>query len=54
MLRDRHLALFSSMTEVGEVGAMYDMEAMSWIAREWADGLEDGKRRAERIAGLVL
>lgn len=42
------------MTEVGEVGAVYDMEARSWIAREWADSLEDGKRRAERIAGLVL
>jgi hypothetical protein len=53
-LGDRHLRLFSSMTEVGEVGAVYDMEARSWIAREWADSLEDGKRRAERIAGLVL
>jgi hypothetical protein len=47
---DRHLRLFSSMTEVG---AVYDMDARSWIAREWADSLEDGKRRAERIARLV-
>ncbi len=53
-LGDRHLRLFSAVTEVGEVGAVYDMDAKAWVAREWADSLEDGKRRAERIAGLVL
>jgi hypothetical protein len=41
---DRHLRLFSSVTELGEV----------WLAREWADNLDDGKRRAERIATDVL
>ncbi len=42
------------MTEVGEVGAVFDIDAKAWIAREWANDLEDGKRRAERIAQLVL
>jgi hypothetical protein len=51
---DRHLRLFSSVTEVGKVGAVFDLDSKGWIAREWADNLEDGKRRAERIAQLVL
>lgn len=52
--KDRHLRLFSAVTEVGEVGCVFDMQAKAWIAREWADDLEDGKRRAEAIAKGVL
>jgi len=51
---DRHLRLFSAVTEIGEVGCVFDMQAKAWIAREWADDLEDGKRRAEAIAKAVL
>jgi len=51
---DRHLRLFSSVTELGEVGAVFDLDAKAWLAREWADNLDDGKRRAERIATGVL
>jgi hypothetical protein len=51
---DRHLRLFSSVTELGEVGAVFDLDTKAWLAREWADNLDDGKRRAERIATDVL
>jgi hypothetical protein len=53
-LGGRHLRLFSSVTAVGEVGAVFDVDANVWIAREWADSLDDGKLRAERIAAEVL
>jgi hypothetical protein len=39
---DRHLRLFSAVTEIGEVGCVFDMQARAWITREWADDLEDG------------
>jgi hypothetical protein len=51
---DRHLRLFSAVTEIGEVGCVFDMQAKAWIAREWADDLEDGKRKAETVAKGVL
>ena len=51
---DRHLRLFSAVTEVGEVGCVFDMQAKAWITREWADDLEDGKRKAEAVAKDIL
>lgn len=50
----RHLRLFSEVTAVGEVGAVYDLNAEVWIAREWADSLEDGQRKAQEIVNRVL
>ena len=52
--KDRHLRLFSAVTEVGEVGAVFDMDAKAWLSREWADDLEDGKRKAEATATALL
>ncbi len=52
--KDRHLRLFSAVTEFGEVGCVFDMDAKAWVAREWADDLEDGKRKAQAIAEAVL
>jgi hypothetical protein len=52
--KDRHLRLFSAVTEFGEEGCVFDMDAKGWIAREWADDLEDGKRKAQAIAEAVL
>jgi hypothetical protein len=50
----RRLRLFSSVTELGEVGAVFDLDAKGWLAREWADSLDDGKLRAEKIATGIL
>ena len=51
---DCHLRLFSSVTEEGNVGAVFDMESKNWISDEWASDLEDGKRKAEKIAQSLL
>jgi hypothetical protein len=29
---DRHLRLFSSVTELGEIGAVFDLDAKAWLA----------------------
>jgi hypothetical protein len=42
------------VTEVGEVGCVFDMQSKAWITREWADDLEDGKRKAEAVAKNIL
>jgi hypothetical protein len=51
---DRHLRLFSSVTELGEVGAVFDLDAKAWVTREWANNFDDGKRRAEAVAKALL
>jgi len=42
------------VTEEGNVGAVFDMESKNWISDEWASDLEDGKRKAEKIAQSLL
>ena len=47
---DQHLRLFSSEIGLGPAAAVFNMNSKSWIAREWADDVEDGKRRAVELA----
>jgi hypothetical protein len=52
--QEHHLRLFSAVTEIGEVGCVFDMDAKAWISGEWANDLEHGKRKAEAVARAVL
>jgi hypothetical protein len=46
-----HLRLFSTETGLGPGAAVFDVTSGRWLPnREWADTIEDGQRRAERIA----
>jgi hypothetical protein len=45
----RRLRVFSEVTPVGEVGAVYDLDAKAWISREWADTLSS---RSPRLASF--
>ncbi len=49
-----YIRLFSYATSIGEVAAVFDMNLRTWITKEWADNLEDGKRKAEAIAEEIL
>jgi len=39
---------------VGEVGAVYDLDAKAWLMRERADNLDDGEHRAEAFVKQLL
>jgi hypothetical protein len=52
--KEHNLRLFSSVTELGWVGAVFDLKGKVWVAREWADDIESGKFRAQEIAKAVL
>ena len=46
-----HLRLFCTETGLGPGAAVFDVAAQRWLPdREWADSIEDGQKRAERIA----
>jgi hypothetical protein len=48
------LRLFAEVYELGHVAVVYDMDAQREIARNDADDLNDGMRRAERAAAYYL
>jgi hypothetical protein len=52
--KEHNLRLFSSVTELGWVGSVFDLNGKAWIAREWADDVENGKFRAQQIAKRFL
>jgi hypothetical protein len=46
-----HLRLFATETGLGPGAAVFDMTVKRWLPnREWADSIDDAKRRAENIA----
>jgi len=49
-----HLRLIAEVYELGHVAVIYDMNAEHEIARNDADSLNDGMRRAEQIAANYL
>ena len=49
-----HLRLFSEVTTLGWASAVFDKTAKGFVGREWATDSEDGKRKAVRIAEIVL
>jgi hypothetical protein len=49
-----HLRLFAEIYELGYVAVVFDMNAHREVARNYADNLDDGKRRAEQAAGDYL
>lgn len=49
-----HLQLFAEVYELGYVAVGYDMNAHHEVARNDADNLDDGMRRAELAAGDYL
>lgn len=52
--KQHNLRLFSSITELGWVGAVFDLNGKGWVAREWADDIEDGKLKAQEVAKSLL
>jgi len=52
--KGHHLRLFSEETTVDPVSAVFDVKAKKWVSREWADDLEDGKRKALEIAEAFI
>jgi hypothetical protein len=51
---EHRLRLFSEVYELGHVAVVYDMDAQREIARNDADDLNDGMRRAEQAAADYL
>jgi hypothetical protein len=48
------LRLFSELTALGWAAVVYDANSKKFLAREWADDLEDGKQKAEALAKKIL
>jgi hypothetical protein len=51
---DLRLGLFSGQTWCGAVAALGDMRSLTWLSREWANDIEDGKKRAAQLAKAHL
>ncbi len=52
--KGRKLRLFSEVTVAGVFACVFDLDTEKWLVREWADNLEDGKCRAEKLGEAVL